>query len=85
MARIEEYAIVGDCRTAALVSRTGSIDWLCWPRFDSDACLAALLGTPGAVGVTDVHEDGDAVALCDRLAQSPVGHGRGCYPAPGIA
>ncbi|HWH38202.1 MAG TPA: glycoside hydrolase family 15 protein [Usitatibacter sp.] len=46
MARIEEYAIVGDCRTAALVSRTGSIDWLCWPRFDSDACLAALLGTP---------------------------------------
>jgi hypothetical protein len=32
-----------------------------------------------------VHEDGDAVALCDRLAQSPVGHGRGCYPAPGIA
>jgi hypothetical protein len=46
---------------------------------------AALLGTPRAVGVTDVHQDGDAVALCDRLAQSPVGHGRGCYPAPGIA
>jgi GH15 family glucan-1,4-alpha-glucosidase len=42
---IEDYALVGDCVSGALVGRNGSIDWLCWPRFDSDACFAALLGT----------------------------------------
>ena len=46
MAHIEDYALVGDLQTAALVSREGSVDWLCFPRFDSGACFAALLGTP---------------------------------------
>src|SRR5262249_26764206 len=44
--KIEDYALLGDCTTAALVSRNGSLDWLCWPRFDSSACCAALLGGP---------------------------------------
>jgi GH15 family glucan-1,4-alpha-glucosidase len=45
-AATENYGLIGDCQTAALVGRDGSIDWLCWPRFDSDACFAARIGKP---------------------------------------
>ncbi len=50
---LEDYALIGDCETAALVSRGGSIDWLCWPRFDSGACFAALRRHRGARPLAD--------------------------------
>ncbi len=69
MARIEDYALVGDLHTAALISTGGSIEWLRLPRFDSPACFNALLDTPGGApqafsrfalvtGALELHEDG---------------------------
>jgi GH15 family glucan-1,4-alpha-glucosidase len=70
---IEDYALIGDGETAALVSRDGSVDWLCWPTFDDDSCFAALLGTPehgcwqldpaGAVKVTSRRYQADTLVL----------------------
>jgi len=73
---IEDYALIGDCHSAALVGRDGSIDWLCLPRFDSEACFAALLGGPehgrwliapaaGAISVQRRYRDGTLILETD--------------------
>ncbi len=69
--RIEDYALIGDCRAAALVARDGSIDWLCWPRFDSDACFAALLGN-SAHGRWLIAPSGDEVRVTRRYRPNTV-------------
>ena len=59
---IEDYALIGDMQTAALVGRDGSVDWLCLPRFDSDACFAALLGD----------EHNGSWRICPTVSDGPV-------------
>ena len=79
---IEDYALIGDCNTCALVGRNGSIDWLCWPRFDSAACFAALLGSPEngrwllaatGEGVTTTRSYRDGGLVLETVFTTPTG------------
>jgi GH15 family glucan-1,4-alpha-glucosidase len=82
VARIEDHALIGDCHSAALVSKDGTIDWLCLPRFDSAACFASLLGTrqnglwriapAGAVSRVTRRYRGDSLVL-ETLFETPDG------------
>ncbi len=63
--KIEDFAMIGDCETAALVSREGTVEWLCWPNFASDACFASLLGSPGN-GFWSLAPDGGRVTITRR-------------------
>ena len=74
---IEDYAIVGDMQSAALIGRDGSVDWLCVPRFDSAACMAALLGDEGhgQWRISPAGAQGPAGALGPAGAQGPAGVG----------
>jgi GH15 family glucan-1,4-alpha-glucosidase len=65
--RIEDYALIGNCETTALVGRDGSIDWLCLPRYDSDACFSALLGN-AEHGHWRIAPDGDVCKVSRRYA-----------------
>jgi GH15 family glucan-1,4-alpha-glucosidase len=91
-ANIEDYALVGDRETAALISRDGSVDWLCLPRFDSPACFAALLGSPdngrwllrpsGEVLCTRrAYRDGTMVLETDHETSSGIVRVVDCMPA----
>jgi len=80
--RIEDYAVIGDRRTAALVSSGGSIDWFCAPRFDAPACFAALLGdesngawsiAPAGDGVTSTRAYRDSTLVLETTFATPDG------------
>ena len=80
--RIEDYALIGDCQTTALVGKDGSIDWLCLPRFDSGACFAALLGgpehgrwllAPRAPATRVTREYRDSTLILDTTFETPEG------------
>ncbi|WP_329036116.1 glycoside hydrolase family 15 protein [Streptomyces sp. NBC_00178] len=66
--RIEDYAVIGDLQTAALVGRNGSVDWLCLPRFDSGACFAALLGDEDNGHWRIAPQGADSGETCTRRA-----------------
>jgi GH15 family glucan-1,4-alpha-glucosidase len=66
--QIADFALIGDCETAALVSRTGAVEWLCWPTFQSEACFAALLGEP-ANGAWSLRPEGEVRRIARRYAQ----------------
>ncbi|MFP2908875.1 glycoside hydrolase family 15 protein [Pyxidicoccus sp. 3LFB2] len=91
---LEDYALIGDTQSAALVGRDGSIDWLCWPRFDSDACFSALLGDPshgrwllapagGILKVTRRYRPGSLVLETDYETEDGVVRVVDCMPPRG--
>ena len=79
---LEDYGLIGDTQTVALVGRDGSVDWLCLPRFDSGACFAALLGEPrhgrwllapiSGASSTRRYYDGDSLVLVQEF-ETPTG------------